>query len=990
MYREARRDISRDTIDIQTIAFNILRIAITIGLTILGIPHRFEQPDTTLHLKIYMSRRSEKRRETKTSQKPPRKPWQLIEFSEWLICLSMLLLVVALPWYFGSVRWQSQYLLAWAGVGLGAIIAVHCIISIATKSRDVTVPWLAWLFFFLGTFAFVQSLPMFSWQGNESAPSSVHLQRWTLGLANAPSELKVNALPTLASKTETTSAITETTSAIEVPCDLKGVPESERRLAWSVEPLHTRGAAVSLFLCGLFVWIGRMVFSDSTKQLYLFVTLTLIGILIACVGIQGSVSYQSQNFLGLISGSSFATFVSKNSAGGFYNVCIAGCLGLLGWTLLNTQRSNKDTRYRFADKSLISKVRGFAEDSLADLNTAQITAVLCLICIVAALLISLCRGAAVSALGAIIVAAVIANARNRSRGSWVTAVAVATAMVACMVGFQIDDKAYDRLESLSEIDLEAEFTAGRTYIWSIAWKAMSFYGWLGSGLGTFHFAYLPFQEPSSQGWYYHAESLYAQCGVELGYFGLSLMCVAIIAIVSGLLRPTAKENWGVAFPSKLSGAYLVISQSLHSFVDFAIILPALFVPSCLLIGSVQGSLAKAKKAPTRKRSRSEANPISVPTPQKEVPWLRRGLLGIVVSVGGCLGIVSLVDSIRSLSAADAMLDWVKNEDKKSLEIQSSNRVRELASIWSSDDASLKENSIAMKAFADALLFEYRMNQMIASPPSGPWSQAWSNTSPVFFQLAMDREQDQMKKDQIIEMAGGVKAVDLLNKASNWYALGQTKSPLQWSLLWGRCLSNTTCDRMEIAKLLPASLLISKHNAQQLLATTILFRNQFDQTQYEAVLTQAMKSNPGSSGNCAKLIAMERTDAEVSIEMFPKRYDILQTIATQTFTKDRFPETYRKLWERAGELVALSTMTISRREVWLADSSIALGDANGEIKHLLAAKDNAPNDLKLNCRLANRLIDTLNESEAKKILRHLQRLYPNDSEVKALETRLSKS
>jgi len=967
-----------------------------------------------------MSSRAEQRREKQQTPSKAAKNWRAVDISEWILCCLVLLLIIALPWYYGTVEWRSQYVLAWAGVVFCAIVFLHCVVSIASKSRNLSIPWLTWLFFLVGFVAFIQSKPLFSWQGNGNALPSVQIQRWALGLAEAPKSLEGSLLVTSIPTPSDGSS-----SPANVPCDLKNVPDTERNLAWSIEPLHTRGAAVSLLLCGLFVWIGHAVFSNPRKQLWLFIAMTAIGVLIACVGIQGAISYQSKNFLGLISGGSFATFVSKNSAGGFYNICIAGCLGLLGWTLLNTQRSSKDNRYRFADKSILSKIRGFAEDSLADLNTAQITSVLCLVGIVAALMISLCRGAAVSALGAIILASLIANAKNRSRGSWAVAVIVITAVVACMVGFQVDDQAYSRLESLSEIDIESELREGRAYIWQVAWKAMKFYGWLGSGLGTFHFAYLPFQEPSSQGWFYHAESLYAQCGVELGYLGVTVIVLAIIKILSELQRPAAKDNWGLTFPSKLAGTYLVISQALHSFVDFAIILPALFIPTCVMVGSVQGTLRNAEITPIRKRSRGDSTQTDQTKKTISIPWLRNGLLGLAVAAGCGLAIFYLTDSIRSLSTAESMVAWTKAEEKKPLEEQIQDRVRAMAVIWASDDAVLRENSVAMRSFADSLLFEYRMNQFIASPPTGAWNEVWRNTSPLFLQLALQREQDPMKKDQFIESIGGKDTIDILERSANWYALGQTKSPLDWRLLWGRCLSNTVCDRNEIAKLLPASMAIAKHNAQQLQATTIVFRNQLDQSQFVKILAQAMKANSGVALNSAELIKLElfeknlaqamktnpeaafnseertkmerlareltdkaiSTDKTISIDIFPQRYDILQSIAKDIFTKADFPETNRQLWERARKLIEQAPMTASRRELWLADSSKILEDIKGEIDHLGKAVKNS-NDIILRCRLANLLIENDRFTEAKEVLKKLQGIDPLNSEVKKLAARIN--
>ena len=185
------------------------------------------------------------------------------------------------------------------------------------------------------------------------------------------------------------------------------------------------------------------------------------------------------------------------------------------------------------------------------------------------------------------------------------------------------------------------------------------------------------------------------------------------------------------------------------------------------------------------------------------------------------------------------------------------------------------------------------------------------------------------------------------------------------------------------------MVIAKHNAQQLLATTILFRDQFAESQFDRILAQAMKANPGAALNSAKLIAMERTDKNIPVSIFPQRSDILENIATQAFPKTEFPKTNRLLWERARELIVQAPMTASRREIWLADSSIALADINGEIAHLKKAVIYEPNDIKLHCRLANRLIDIMDANGAKKVLMTLQRIDPGNIEVKALADRISK-
>jgi len=181
--------------------------------------------------------------------------------------------------------------------------------------------------------------------------------------------------------------------------------------------------------------------------------------------------------------------------------------------------------------------------------------------------------------------------------------------------------------------------------------------------------------------------------------------------------------------------------------------------------------------------------------------------------------------------------------------------------------------------------------------------------------------------------------------------------------------------------------MGKHSSQQLLAATILFRDQFDSNRFDQVLNQAMKTNPWSSASVAKLIAAERADEDISISMFPQRSDILESIATQTFKKTLFPETNRRLWNRAQQLIKDAPMTASRREIWLADSFVALDDVDGEISHLRSAVKSEPNDLKLRQRLANRLIDIQDIDEAKKAIKEMERIAPASPEVKTLKDRI---
>ena len=98
------------------------------------------------------------------------------------------------------------------------------------------------------------------------------------------------------------------------------------------------------------------------------------------------------------------------------------------------------------------------------------------------------------------------------------------------------------------------------------------------------------------------------------------------------------------------------------------------------------------------------------------------------------------------------------------------------------------------------------------------------------------------------------------------------------------------------------------------------------------------------------------------------------------------------------------MTASQRHLWLANSSAALNDLEGEISHLQDAAKAEPNSISIHCRLANRLLDIKDRlldimdtdgakevfDRAKEILSKLERQDPTNSEVKAIAERISKT
>ena len=827
------------------------------------------------------------------------------------------------------------------------------------------------MFLALAAWAWLQSQPVFSVvDQNGWAPPSVAMQRWALGVSKSPEAISDRTI-------QLDSFVTN-----QLPCDLAKLESTQ--LAWSIEPLHTRGAVVGMLVCSLMCFCGAFLFSSRRGQLSLFIVLTAIGVAIGCFGIHGALSYQTENFLGLrTEGGSFASFRSKNSAGGFLNICIAGCIGLVAWTMTFLKRKRTDVRYRFSDASALMRIRGAVEDFLSDLNTPQIASLLCLVTIVVALIMSLCRGAAVGALVGIIGASLLVNHGNKGRGNWIPVLILLLTSIGCMLAFQVDDDSLKRLESLGELDLELEAIKGRSYVWSMAWTAMTYYGLLGSGLGTFHFAYLPFQNPSSPGWFYHAESLYAQCGVELGYLGLAVLIVAIIVSFLTLQKRVPTETWKSAYPAKIAGAYLLLSQASHSAVDFAVIFPALFIPACLLHGAVTESIRQAISNGSKPVDKREAVAVVVTEKRSTKTYVLSIALFLLI---GCMGYLSY-SSLANLAAGEQLEFRAKQEDIAPFSERQPGRVTRLLEQWPLETKDLKINPQALKTIADACIYDFRMNQMLEVPVNVTPEAAWPNTMPIFMQLGLDRDTTADGQAKIVELAGGPAAVQLMEQASSFYARANLHSPLDWRLCWGRCLTALRCSRDDMSRVLPAADSLGRHVPNLILNASFLFRKQLSDEQVDKVWKQAMQSNPASAVEAAKMIIAERDTETLDIGIFPQRSEILVQLAQSVLTKNKYPELHNQLWKRAVEVLDKSKMSEATREIWLADAALALDDLKGEIGHLRIAVRFQPTNVQLACRLIDSMIKAGEFTQAKALYDKAYEMEPKNPTLEAIRAKL---
>ncbi|XZE21231.1 O-antigen ligase family protein [Pirellulaceae bacterium SH449] len=827
---------------------------------------------------------------------------------------------------------------------------------------------MSWLFLGLSVYAFVQGAAIFPRDSEGPAPPSVALQKWALG--EEKSDL-------LEERLILADLVIQDPLA---PCD--AVDLRGTTLSWSIEPLHTQGAIGALLLCALFTFAGATLFSDKKSQVILLVAMTAMGIAVACFGFLGAYSYRSENFLGLRTGSSFACFKSKNSAAAYLNICLAASLGLVAWTLINLQRKDSDLRYKVVDGTILSRVRGALEDFLSDLNTPQIAAVICAVVIGISVVISQCRGAVMAAVAAIVATAFIVGKKSSRGGNIIAPTLIVLAALAASAAFQLDENSYERLETLAEFDIEADSISGRIYIWSVAIDAMKYFGFLGSGLGTFHFAYLPFQHPTSPGWFYHAESLYLQIGVELGLIGLLLVFAWIGRIGIKLQSRVSSEAWKAVTPMRIAGAFLFFSQLVHSSVDFGLILPASFLPACLLLGSCLSGIDAAKESSMKKRDQRHLKDDEKSSKSKmKSPII---VLGFFLSLGG-LGFL-IKPSLEILAATEAIEYKFRNLSRLRPSEKQPGSLETLLDTWHLSAKDLNRSPDALRILAQSAIQDQRLEIIMASP-SSDWDSTWKLTDPILLQLGLDREKSPDKQAEILRLAGGNKALETMKNASYWYSLAHSRSPLDWRLSWGRCRNTLTCSRENMLPLVSPVVQLGQHATNQLIESSLLFRAQLSDYQIDKIWQQAMKTKPSTAIQTARMMIAERDLESLDIAVFPQRSDILRSLATQVFTSSEFPEIHKRLWTRAREVLD-KTKPRALRELWLADAARALGELEQEIQHLRVASNYEQNNNRLSHRLALRLLDIGDIDGAKAVLDRMRRMDADSSEVKDLTAKIN--
>ena len=484
--------------------------------------------------------------------------------SGFVFCV-LLSLVVSTPWFFGGVWARVQWVLAGA---VAVLLAVDVILQLRKKTTKSWMPTLCWpllLGIGLGLFQLI--------------PLSGQAAAW---LAPHATEMRGQLI------SSTTSGHNDDT----------GSAPGGDQAGWgprSIYAASTRTNLALLILATATCLLAARHGSHSRALLWMCVAITVCGIALAFFGLVQKMTCNGQIYwrIPLTKGTSpFGPFVNRNNAGGFLNLCLAGGLGTLVW--MTWRGSAWDEFQNLGRDGLArSKPRGIFVSAflhwVAQLNGRQLLLLGGIVCIAGGVFSSASRGSILAMFGGAgaTAACVLLRRGNRGFAAILVALLVAGSLLMAWLGFR--DEVESRFCELWETESrEAIMKGGRLVNWQDALKAVPDSFWSGSGLDTYRFAYVPFQQRfTGNRWFYHAENQYIQALSDAGILGLMLLLAAILLTALAVLILFRKPGRAETVAATV-GTYTLGSQIIGGSFDFGLYTAANTLLMATLCGAVVG------------------------------------------------------------------------------------------------------------------------------------------------------------------------------------------------------------------------------------------------------------------------------------------------------------------------------------------------------------------------------------------------------------------
>lgn len=383
-------------------------------------------------------------------------------------------------------------------------------------------------------------------------------------------------------------------TAMSPPADETSSAEAQsstsQRWPLSFYPAATRASLAWLTLAMATFLAGAVLARNQAWTPWLLGILAVNGAALAFMGIAEilSVSSGAASAGGPSWGKNFATYVNRNNAAGFLNLSLAAAVGMFLWGLPDRlgNLGNSHNRRQSLGSRLGKSYRN-ATLRVSRLNAAHLATLVIAVLTLAGVIASTSRGGVVAAGAGGLALLIVLTLRGNVVRLLAGAALVVALAVSLIVWTGLDDSVMVRLSTLYGGNLEQN---GRIPHWQDALDASREHWVFGTGLGTYRYAYLPYESQPNWGWFIHAENQYVESLLELGVPGLLLLLTAIGLVgwaALDLVRSGDKHDFALG----VAGVLALATQGAASFFDFGLYLPANMLGLALLAGAVCGRAA---------------------------------------------------------------------------------------------------------------------------------------------------------------------------------------------------------------------------------------------------------------------------------------------------------------------------------------------------------------------------------------------------------------
>jgi tetratricopeptide (TPR) repeat protein len=416
------------------------------------------------------------------------------------------------------------------------------------------------------------------------------------------------------------------------PQEALGEPTPANSNPLTLDAALTRRQTADLVCAAIAFALGVAVFAESRALVYLLATTALVGAAVAFFGLVQRLSWNGQIYWtqSTEGGLPFGPFINRNNAGGFLEITLAAAVGLFVWQFFSIPPIDRDApRFNAIPRRRPPpwpSLRRRGEWLLANLTTPLLASGTAVLVIAAGILATFSRGSVVAlAVGTVAALVVISAVMRRWHAAWFAPLFILSGL-ALVAWLGQTDALFTRLATL--VSDEAIAGEPRIVHWQTAIHAVPDFWLAGAGLGAYRFAYPRYQHAATRVSFDYAENQYLESLVTGGVIGLALFLLAWLLAAISVYRLLRKARSPVDFGIAAAGTLMLALETIHAAFDFAMFVPAYFVPFAFLCGAFAGRAKLAAAAET-----AESAGVEQAQTRSWPPRVATGLLLMVMAVG---------------------------------------------------------------------------------------------------------------------------------------------------------------------------------------------------------------------------------------------------------------------------------------------------------------------------------------------------------------------